>query len=102
MHCGSCALNVEKALRSVPGVKQATVNGGTHRGFAATFASARPSCRLSNRHNSSDNISAVIEIPLQQIKSFKAEQEGAFIRAKGGEKNRTGRVCLSVTSEQQE
>ena len=79
MHCGSCALNVEKALRSVPGVKQATVNGGTHRGFAATFASARPSCRLSNRHNSSDNISAVIEIPLQQIKSFKAEQEGAFI-----------------------
>ncbi len=31
MHCGSCALNVEKALRSVPGVKQATVNGATHR-----------------------------------------------------------------------
>jgi hypothetical protein len=73
-----------------------------HRGFAATFASARPSCRLSNRHNSSDDISAVIEIPLQQIKSFKAEQEWHFFRAKGGEKNRTGRVCLSVTSEQQE
>ena len=31
MHCGSCALNVEKALRSVPGVKQATVNGATRR-----------------------------------------------------------------------
>ena len=31
MHCGSCASNVEKALRSVPGVKQATVNGATHR-----------------------------------------------------------------------
>jgi hypothetical protein len=57
-----------------------------HRGFAATFASARPSCRLSNRHNSFDDISAVIEIPLQQIKSFKAEQEGALIRAKAEKK----------------
>ena len=27
MHCGSCALNVEKALRAVPGVIQVTVNG---------------------------------------------------------------------------
>jgi hypothetical protein len=53
-----------------------------HRGFAATFASARPSCRLSNRHNSSDDISAVIEIPLQQIKSFKAEQEGRLFERK--------------------
>jgi len=57
-----------------------------HRGLAATFASARPSCRLSNRHNSSDDISAVIEIPLQQIKSFKAEQEGALIRSKAEKK----------------
>jgi Cu2+-exporting ATPase len=31
MHCGSCALNVEQALRAVPGVKQVTVNGATHR-----------------------------------------------------------------------
>ena len=31
MHCGSCALNVEKALRAVPGVIQVTVNGATHR-----------------------------------------------------------------------
>ena len=31
MHCGSCALNVERALRAVPGVKQVTVNGATHR-----------------------------------------------------------------------
>ena len=27
MHCGSCALNVEKALCAVPGVTQVTVNG---------------------------------------------------------------------------
>ena len=31
MHCAACALNVEAALCSVPGVKQATVNGATHR-----------------------------------------------------------------------
>jgi Cu2+-exporting ATPase len=31
MHCAACALNVEAALYSVPGVKQATVNGATHR-----------------------------------------------------------------------
>ena len=31
MHCGSCALNVEKALCAVPGVTQVTVNGATHR-----------------------------------------------------------------------
>jgi len=57
-----------------------------HRGFAATFASVRSSCRLSNRHYSSDDISAVIEIPLQQINSFKAEQKGALIRAKAEKK----------------
>ena len=31
IHCGSCALNVEKALCAVPGVTQVTVNGATHR-----------------------------------------------------------------------
>ena len=31
MHCAACALNVEAALCSVPGVKHATVNGATHR-----------------------------------------------------------------------
>ena len=40
MHCGSCALHVEKALRSVPGVKQATVNGATHRAEVVWSADA--------------------------------------------------------------
>jgi P-type Cu2+ transporter len=31
MTCGACALNVESALRAVPGVKSAHVNGATHR-----------------------------------------------------------------------
>jgi len=31
MTCGACALNVEAALRAVPGVKTAHVNGATHR-----------------------------------------------------------------------
>lgn len=31
MHCAACALNVEAALCAVPGVKQALVNGATHR-----------------------------------------------------------------------
>ncbi len=31
MTCGACALNVESALRAVPGVKSAQVNGATHR-----------------------------------------------------------------------
>lgn len=31
MHCAACALNVEAALSAVPGVKQVTVNGATHR-----------------------------------------------------------------------
>jgi len=31
MHCAACALNVEAALCSVPGVKHVTVNGATHR-----------------------------------------------------------------------
>lgn len=47
-----------------------TRHGGSvaaHRRFAATFASARPPCRLSDRHISSGRIFAVIEIPLQQI-----------------------------------
>ena len=38
-----------------------------HRRFAATFASARPPCRLSDRHIFSDRIFAVIKIPLQQL-----------------------------------
>ena len=31
MTCGACALNVESALRAVPGVRSAQVNGATHR-----------------------------------------------------------------------
>ena len=31
MTCGACALNVESALRAVPGVKSVQVNGATHR-----------------------------------------------------------------------
>lgn len=31
MSCGACALNVESALRAVPGVRSAHVNGATHR-----------------------------------------------------------------------
>jgi len=68
-----------------------------HRRFAATFASARPPCRLSYRQFFSDGISAVIEIPLQQIKSLKAEQAGAFFSSESGEKKRTGRGGLSVS-----
>jgi hypothetical protein len=52
---------------------------------------------LSYRQFFSDGISAVIEIPLQQIKSLKAEQAGAFFSSESGEKKRTGRGGLSVT-----
>ena len=52
MHCGSCALNVEKALRSVPGVKQATVNGATHRAEVVWSADAvKPSQWLNALHD---------------------------------------------------
>ena len=52
MHCGSCALNVEKALRSVPGVKQATVNGATHRAEVVWEVDAvKPSQWLNALHN---------------------------------------------------
>ena len=52
MHCGSCALNVEKALRSVPGVKQATVNGATHRAKVVWSADqVKPSQWLNALHN---------------------------------------------------
>ena len=52
MHCGSCALNVEKALRSVPGVKQATVNGATHRAEVVWSAEqVKPSQWLNALHN---------------------------------------------------
>ena len=37
-----------------------------HRRFAATFASARPSCRSSNRQFFSNGISEIIEIALTQ------------------------------------
>ena len=44
MHCGSCALNVERTLRAVPGVSQATVNGATHRAEVVWSAnSVKPS-----------------------------------------------------------
>jgi hypothetical protein len=52
---------------------------------------------LSNRQISSEGISAVIEIPLQQHKSLKAGQAGAFFSSESGEKKRTGRVGLSVS-----
>jgi len=58
-----------------------------HRRCAATLASARPACRLSDRHISSDSIFAVVEMPLQPIKSLKAEQARAFFRAKAEKKS---------------
>ena len=33
MHCASCALNIEKSLKKVPGVKEATVSLMTQKGF---------------------------------------------------------------------
>ena len=69
-----------------------------HRRCAATLASARPPCRLSARHISFDSNFAVVEKPLQPIKSLKAEQAGAFFSSESGEKKRTGRVGLGVTS----
>jgi len=33
MHCSSCASNVEKSLKKVPGVREATVSLMTRKGF---------------------------------------------------------------------
>ena len=33
MHCSSCASNIEKSLKKVPGVKEATVSLMTQKGF---------------------------------------------------------------------
>jgi len=75
-----------------------------HRRFAATFASARPPCRLSDQHISSDSISAVqqtkptVQGNNSQAKTTpQAEQAGAFFSSESGEKKRTGRVGLSVS-----
>ena len=52
MHCGSCALNVEKALRAVPGVRQVTVNGATHRAEVVWQAdTVKPSQWLNALHD---------------------------------------------------
>ncbi|MFM7698419.1 MAG: heavy metal translocating P-type ATPase [Limnohabitans sp.] len=52
MHCGSCALNVERALRAVPGVKQVTVNGATHRAEVVWRAdTVKPSQWLNALHD---------------------------------------------------
>ena len=45
----------------------------------------------------SDSISAVIETQPQPNTSLSAESEGAFFSSESAEKNRTGRVGLSVT-----
>ena len=41
MHCGSCALNVEKALCAVPGVTQVTVNGASQSAFQPTSIASK-------------------------------------------------------------
>jgi len=33
MHCGSCAGNIERALKKVPGVKEVTVSAVTNKAF---------------------------------------------------------------------
>jgi Cu+-exporting ATPase len=33
MHCASCAINIEKSLRKVPGVKDVTISLMTKKGF---------------------------------------------------------------------
>ncbi len=33
MHCGSCAGNIERALKKVPGVKDVKVSAVTNKGF---------------------------------------------------------------------
>ena len=33
MHCSSCASNIEKSLKKVPGVKEVTVSVMTNKGF---------------------------------------------------------------------
>ncbi len=44
MHCAACALNVERALKSVPGVSQATVNATSGRASVTwSSAQAKPS-----------------------------------------------------------
>ena len=84
---------------------------------AATFASARPPCRLSARYVFSDCISAfncvflarhfcisinqefpVNEIRLAQWTSLQADSEGAFFSSESAEKKRTGWVGQSVSS----
>jgi len=46
MHCAACAFNVEKALRSVKGVQQATVNATTKRAKVTWVASITMPSRL--------------------------------------------------------
>ena len=69
---------------------------------AASFASARPPCRLSTRLFFSDGISAVQETQLQPKRALQAEQEGAFFSSESAEKNRTGWFGQSVSFRLQE
>lgn len=36
MHCASCASNIERSLKKIPGVKDATVSVMTKKGFVET------------------------------------------------------------------
>lgn len=33
MHCASCATNIERSLKKIPGVKEATISVMTRKGF---------------------------------------------------------------------
>lgn len=40
MHCGSCAGNIERAVKKVPGVKECRVSAVTNKGFVEADDSA--------------------------------------------------------------
>jgi len=73
-----------------------------HRRCAATFASARPPCRLSNRKIFSDGISAVSEVLLVQRITKGRTGGGVFFERKRRKKaHRTGRPKRVFTCRQQ-
>ena len=40
MHCGSCAGNIERAIKKIPGVKECRVSAVTNKGFVEAEDSA--------------------------------------------------------------
>lgn len=65
MHCASCAVNIEKKLRAVAGVKQSSVN----------FATQKAAVTYDEQHTSQETIQKVIETAGYKVLEVKANEE---------------------------